>query len=264
VTTVRRAVTRLFLVTCLAAGSGLATAAPAAAADGASVRIQNLPDQFTAGGPPITMAAVTSKRGGDCQKVRWSMILQVTGMTLDQVRIERIEQNAEFAVDEQRRGDAARLTDVQLDPGTLCRDKTVTAQYRVNFAENVADGQVTFTAEAYDDNLRLLERASATRAVVGGVGATPTPTPTESAEAPPPTEPTAGPTGAAAEQPVVRSRVDVPIPPIGFIVGAVMVFLGVGMLLQVRRRNRRRPRPGALDGPTMGWPSYGPPRRRRA
>jgi hypothetical protein len=223
----------------------LANASPAAAAQGVEVQITELPDQFAAGASPETMTVVASKRdGGDCLKVRWSMVMRVDGLRLDQVRVDRVEQDGSFPLDVKSDGDSARLTDIQLDPGTLCRDRTVTARYEINFAKDATDGRVRFTVEAYDAELRLLDSDSATRTVAGDA-----PEPTES-PTPPPEETEPADPGSVGEQPATDGPTQqanstpagnqIPLPPVGFLVGALLLFLGFGLLLQLYRRMRRR------------------------
>ncbi|MEV1147864.1 hypothetical protein, partial [Micromonospora sp. NPDC049799] len=185
-----RYVLRTGVVLACLTGVGLAAPAPALAAN--TTELSGLPDEFRAGERVETVSAVVRRDRGGCVKVRWSMVLRVEGLRLDQVRMDRIEETGSFPLDVRTDGDVARLTDRQLDPGTLCPDRTVTARYRVSFAEDVTEGRVTLAAEAYDANLRLLASQTATRSVVGqGVGATPT------SAAPEPT--TAEPTEPAVE-----------------------------------------------------------------
>ena len=49
------------------------------------------------------------------------MVLTVDGADLDQVRVDRVEEDGNFPLRVRTEGDTARLTDVRLDPGQLCR-----------------------------------------------------------------------------------------------------------------------------------------------
>lgn len=238
----------------------LTAAAPAAAAPGFTARFAELPDAFASGASPATVSVVVARSAGrDCLKVRWSMVLQVQELRIDQVRVERIEENGSFPVDIRADGATARVTDVQLDPGTLCRDRTVTARYAISFAEAVTKGQVSLAAEAYDANLRLLARETATRQVIGDpVPSSPAPTepqPTDAPSDPGPSgpagaDPSAGaaggdggnPGGGAgtgqALDPAADNR-DTGLPLIGFLIGAVLVFFGAGLLVRAGWRLRR-------------------------
>lgn len=217
-----------------------------AAVPGFRVQITELPGSFTAGADTGTVTVVASTDvSRRCQKVRWSMLLTVNGISLDQVKVDRVEEDASFPLSVQAGGDTARLTDVRLDPGELCRGRTVTARYRLTFDPDVADGQVTLQAEAYDTTRRLLQLASATREVVNGQPqAEPSPTQDadgtsedeQSAPDPPAAEPTRG---AAAAVPVSRNGGDTNLLGVGLVVGAVLIFLGVGLLLRLRLRTRR-------------------------
>ncbi|MDG4798920.1 hypothetical protein [Micromonospora sp. WMMD1082] len=254
-------------------GVDVAMAGPAHAAF--ATELSGLPDQFTAGGRVATVSAVVSRSDqGGCIKVRWSMVLGVQGLRLDQMRVERIEETGPFPVEVRAEGDTARLTDRQLDPGTLCPGRTVTAQYRIAFAEDAGQGQVSLAAEAFDENSELLARQTATREVVGRRAAarptTAAPTPSEV----PTVEPTEAPTVEPTEEPVQVPTVDpfeeendladdaeyadaASAPPAAgaagsqvsrsggfglteaaFLLGGLLLFLGVGLLLRLRHLNR--------------------------
>ncbi|MEV4387091.1 hypothetical protein AB0J68_15440 [Micromonospora sp. NPDC049580] len=236
------------------AGAVLTLAAPAQAAF--ATEMSGLPARFTAGGQVRTISAVVSQtdRRGGCAKVRWSMVLRVQGIRLDQVKMDRVEENGDFPLEVQTEGDVARLTDRQLDPGTLCPGRTVTARYRVAFAEDVTQGRVTLAAEAYDANLRLLARQTATRSVVGA-GVRPTGTPTPSATPAEPSDPPSEPAqeSAPAEEPVADQPIDAAPPSAGrpvsqaggfgmvqaaFLLGGLLLSLGVGLLLRLRHLTR--------------------------
>ncbi|MER7457021.1 hypothetical protein [Micromonospora sp. NPDC126480] len=241
----------------LACLTGVALAAPAASAANRT-ELSGLPDQFRAGGQVATVSAVVRRDRGGCVKVRWSMVLRVSGLRLDQVRVDRIEETGSFPLEVRTEGDVARLTDRQLDPGTLCPDRTVTARYRVAFAEDVTRGEVTLAAEAYDPNLRLLARQAATRAVVGrGGNARPSESPEASESPAEPTEPAAEetaeevpagedvaevPPAADAGRPVARSGGFGAVQA-AFLLGGLLLSLGLGLLLRLRHLTRTAPEP---------------------
>ncbi|MFI6781107.1 hypothetical protein [Micromonospora sp. NPDC050276] len=255
VVTVWRYALRAGVVLACLSGVELAVAAPAQAAF--TTEMSGLPGRFTAGEQVRTISAVVSQtdRRGGCAKVRWSMVLSVQGIRLDQVKMDRVEENGDFPLEIRTEGDVARLTDRQLDPGTLCPGRTVTARYRVAFAEDVTGGRVTLAAEAYDANLRLLARQTASRSVVG-LGGVPTATPEPTATPPKPTESASAPAedeNTAAEEPVVDTPADAAPPaanrPVSqsgsfglvqaaFLLGGLLLFLGVGLLLRLRQLTR--------------------------
>jgi len=255
VVTVWRYALRAGVVLACLSGVELAVASPAQAAF--TTELSGLPGRFTAGEQVRTISAVVSQtdRRGGCAKVRWSMVLSVQGIRLDQVKMDRVEEAGDFPLDIRTDGDVARLTDRQLDPGTLCPGRTVTARYRVAFAEDVTQGRVTLAAEAYDANLRLLARQTATRSVVG-VGGVPTGTPKPTATPPEPTESASAPTedeSTATEEPVEEYGADAAPPaanrPVAqsgafgvtqaaFLLGGLLLFLGVGLLLRLRHLTR--------------------------
>lgn len=229
-----------------------------AAVPGFQVQITELPGQFAVGADPSTVTVVASTDAGrECQKVRWSMLMKVNGISLEQVSVDRIEDTGSFPLAVQAAGDTARLTDVRLDPGELCPGRTVTARYQVTFAREVTDGEVTLQAEAYDTNERLLQQASATREVVNGSSAAatpseeaePSPSPTEEdaqdEESTPADDEASDEPSAIAAVPTSRAGSDAGLLGAGLIVGAVLMFLGVGLLLHLRLRNRRSDRAAA-------------------
>ncbi|MEU1756510.1 hypothetical protein ABZ436_28190 [Micromonospora matsumotoense] len=241
------------VLACLS-GTVLAGPAPASAADRFATELSGLPDEFTAGDQVRTVSAVVSRKGnGGCVKVRWSMVLSVQGLRLDQVKMDRVEETGSFPLDIRAEGAVARLTDRQLDPGTLCPDRTVTATYRVAFAEDVTRGRITMAAEAYDPNLRLLARQSATRQVVGTAPPPTTAAPEPTTASPEPTEEVLEPTGEEAE-PTEEALAEVPPPAAAnrsadqsggfglvqaaFLLGGLLLFLGVGLLMRLRQLTR--------------------------
>lgn len=250
-----RYVLRLGALVAGVTGAVLTLAAPAQAAF--ATEMSGLPARFTAGDQVRTISAVVSQtdRRGGCVKVRWSMVLSVQGIRLDQVKMDRVEETGDFPLEIQTEGDVARLTDRQLDPGTLCPGRTVTARYRVAFAEDVTQGRVTLAAEAYDANRRLLARQTATRSVVGA-GATPTGTPKPTATPAEPSDPPSGPAegeSTAAEEPIGDYPADAAPPAAGrpvsqsggfgavqaaFLLGGLLLSLGVGLLLRLRHLTR--------------------------
>lgn len=238
------------LTTVLAvAAAALAGPAPAvAAAGGVDVTITELPARFVAGSPARTVTVVASAERGSCAKVRWSMLLEVDGVDLDHVQVDRIEEDGSFPLQVSTDGDRARLTDVRLDPGTLCPGRTVTARYLVAFDEAAPDGRVTFQAQAFDAQARLLEEASATTRVEGGESSSPSPSPSpspsEDDEPEPDEESAAVPPAADGAPPANRAAAEGGVPSLlgpGLVIGALLVFLGVGLLLRLRLRNRATP-----------------------
>ncbi|MEN3611697.1 hypothetical protein AAH979_19330 [Plantactinospora sp. ZYX-F-223] len=274
--TVWRLATRLgSTLVCATVGWAMLPADPAGAAPGFDTALTRLPGRFVAGAGAETVTAVISTTlDGECRKVRWSLVLRADGLRLDQIGIDRIEQAGVVPMDVRGEGGGARLTDRDLDPGTLCRDRTVTAQYRLAVDDAVTDGRIELTVEAFDAQSRLLDRRSATREVISERSGAPPrraptpntperarPTPTEAA--PSPTEPVEpeptesvegdspvlaeGPDGAAGsdgggsgggEASATAGRGGTGLTGIGFAVGALLLFLGAGLLLRLRFRNR--------------------------
>ncbi|MEH1164445.1 hypothetical protein V6V47_03565 [Micromonospora sp. CPCC 205539] len=248
---------RLGVVLAGLTGVVLAQVGPAQAAF--STRLSGLPDRFTAGDGARTVSAVVSRTDGGCVRVRWSLVLTVQDIRLDQVKLDRVEETGTFPLDVRTDGDVARLTDRRLDPGTLCPNRTVTARYRVAFNENVTRGRVTLAAEAYDANLRLLARQTATRSVVGaGAPATPTRAAEPTATPAEPSDPASEPAEAertSTEEPIADQQVDAAPPAAGanrpvaqsggfgvvqaaFLLGGLLLFLGFGLLLRLRHLTR--------------------------
>jgi hypothetical protein len=239
-------------------------ASASAAEPGVSLQFTRFPRTITAGAGAQTLTAVVSsqQQGKACRKVRWSMLLQVRGVSLDQVKVERVENDEPFAVRVRAQGDQARLTDVQFDPGSLCPGGTVTATYLVAFTDGT--GTATFQVDARDAAGRVLQSATSTSQIQSQASANPDPTTppparTESPSADPSpsasesddtggvaaagdqdtASPGAGPAGAQIQP--NKTAADARTPSLlgpGLIVGAVLVFLGIGLLLRLRTRNR--------------------------
>ena len=259
----------------------LAIAAPASAAlPGFRVTI-SAPGQLKAGADPRAVQAVVSTDTvRRCQKVRWSMLLRVSGgVTFDDVKVTRIEDGGEFALRSQISGDTARLTDVELDPGQLCRGSTVTARYDVSFGDDAPAGQVSYQIQALNVADIVLQEANATSRVDGEAAAPPTtpptPTPSKTAAKPSPSpsesdDDAADAAAVATDDPseeaaavAPTSRVDANatagesgVPSLlgpGLIVGALFVFVGIGILLRLRMRARE---PKSHPMPTSFYPTH--------
>jgi hypothetical protein len=239
----------------------LALPAPASAVvPGVSVQITKLPATFTTGAKAGTVTAVASAVAGRrCQKVRWSLLLRLEGVNIDQVRVNRVEDEADFPLRIERNGDNARLTDVKFDPGSLCGGRTVTARYDIAFTGG--EGKATFQVEAFDAATRLLQSGTGSSRVErpGKPAANPTPSASKSAD-PSPSASDDGDLAAVDDQ----ESADASTPPAavgdiaqsktsgnggtpsllgpGLIIGAVLVFLGVGLLLRIRMRSNKAAR----------------------
>jgi hypothetical protein len=263
-----RVTARLTTALALVAAS-LAWAVPASAAvEGFDVNIGQQPGTFTIGKAARTLTAVvTTDRDRRCRKVRWALTVRTEGVSLDQLRVNRVENDGSFRFRTQLTDDAARLVDAQLDPGQLCQDQTVTGRWDIQF-EGPDSGTVTLEAQALDAGGRELATTSLTSRVVSPVAATPSATPTETENEAPDEdaeEAAAGDTpadddaSAAALDPAAGTP-SVLAP--GLIIGAVLVFLGVALLLRLRTRNRKDP---AWQAQTQTLPTgfYSMPRRRK-
>ncbi|WP_305784223.1 hypothetical protein [Symbioplanes lichenis] len=254
-----------------AAGAALATAAalvttPGAAAavePGFEVKITELPATFGAGAEARTLTVVVSSDRNRCIKVQWSLLAQVDGPDLDDLRVTRIEENGEFGVRRQEEGKVARITDRELDPGQLCRGRTVTATYRISFDEDADTGRVLFQPQAFTQDGTLLQETSGTSPVVGQEpAATKSPSPSPTAE-PSPSETSLAPIDTPEPEKSADDIEAVPAaggggPPSllgpGLIVGALLVFVGVALLLRLRMRSREAERQAAAL-PTGFYPS---------
>lgn len=278
--TVWRFAGRLGTALACVAGFVAVTAGPAAAAEGVTVQITEVSNQFEAG-DQARMTVVASKRTNDCLKVRWSMLLRVDGMRLNQIGVDRVEENGSFPLTIEANGDQARLTDVQLDPGTLCPGRTVTARYALRFADDVGSGRLSMQVGAFDARGQLLESATVTRNVRGegddeddaSPSASPSPEPSasESEESDEvveePTEEVAAPVaGGGVGEPVDLNRTSSGsgLLPVGLAIGGMMVFLGLTMLIRTRRKLKARAA-APMGRPGFGgvWQGAGATRRQR-
>ncbi|MEU8228915.1 hypothetical protein AB0C12_04830 [Actinoplanes sp. NPDC048967] len=220
---------------------------------GFQVEITELPRTFTAGAGARQVTVVATSERNRCVKVRWSLLLEVDGPGLDEVEVAR-DEDGDFPVQVQNvAAGTARITDVQLDPGLLCRGRTVTARYQIAFDDEAEPGRVTFRAQAFNAGRTLLQETSSRSEVKGereepeeseSPSPSASPSPSESAEAeeagdeataePEPTDPdvdvAAVPTGSDSGTPSLLGA--------GLIVGGILVFLGVGLLLRLRMRGR--------------------------
>src|SRR3954447_8965352 len=163
-------------------------ATPAAAAvDGFQVTFGQVPATFTIGQQARTVtASVATDRQRHCAKVRWTLVITTDGVSLDQVRVNRVENGQSFRVRAQLGADAARITDAQADPGQLCRNQTDSARWEVSLT-GPDNGRITLAAHALDLTGRELASAESSSRVVTTVADKPSaspsakPSPTEAA-----------------------------------------------------------------------------------
>jgi hypothetical protein len=224
---------------------------------GFRVDITELPGTFAAGADARTVTVVASSEQNRCQKVRWSLLLAVDGPALGDVEVARVEEDGDFPVQVENAGaGTARITDVQLDPGQLCRGRTVTARYRIGFDDDATSGRVSFRAQAFNAGRTLLQEASSRSQVEGeddereeSASPSPSPSPSPSESSPEPEESateeeTAEPEPTSTDEDVAQvpaAGSDSGTPSLlgaGLIVGGILVFLGVGLLLRLRMRSR--------------------------
>lgn len=253
----------------LVAASLLWSAPASADVPGFEVEIGEAPATFTIGRAARTLTAVASTdQPGRCRKVRWVLNLRTEGVSLDQVRISRVENGREFRVRTQADGDGARVIDRGFDPGELCRNRTVTGRWDIAFT-GPDDGTVTLEAIAADGTGVVLSSAGTQIRVVSPVAARPSaaPSTTPPAEEEDSSAPREESTEAAVAEPEKTSAALDPAagtPSLlgpGLIVGALLVFLGVGLLLRIRTRNRKNPA-WATETQTLPTGFYNLPRKR--
>jgi hypothetical protein len=257
------------------AAATVAWAAPAQAdTPGFAVNITQAADTFTVGKGAHTLSAVvsTDRQLRRCLKVRWDLVISTDGISLDQIRITRVENGQPFAARTDLQEDSAQVIDAQPDPGQLCRGQTDTGTWAVAFT-GPDNGSVTFSARALNEQGRVLATGQASSQVVTPVADKRSKSPSASASADPSASPSFSPepTEAAVVAPAARessadpaalakntSGLSVLVP--GLIVGAVLVFFGVALLLRLRSRSRRNPPDWQQDTRTLPTGFYNMPR----
>jgi hypothetical protein len=241
----RRPVAALVTAASAVVVATLAWGAPAQAdTPGFAVKVAR-PGTFTIGKSAKALTAVASTdKARRCHKVRWELSVRTEGISLDQLRITRVENGRSFPAQVNLDEDGARIVDTGLDPGQLCRNRTVSAQWDIGFT-GPDDGSVSFEVKAVDAAGRLLATGGADTRVVTAVADGPSATPSASASATPaftpePTEAVAAPVvepSSAQAAALARAGSSTSILGPGLIVGAVLVLLGVLLLVRLRKRN---------------------------
>ncbi|GIE87702.1 hypothetical protein [Actinoplanes regularis] len=246
--------TMRLLAVCTGVGLGAAGVTTPALADvpGFGVRV-TAPATFQADGAAKTLTAVATSEQLRCRKVRWTLLVRGGDVPLERIRVARVEDNGEFPTRVAVNGDTATIVDEQLDPGTLCRNRTVTGRWQIAFSGNDG-GEVRFEARAFDAQNTLLTTSSATTEVATRV-ATSSPSPSRTTASPEPTEDepteeTDEPTEPAdqtrsASALVPASAGDSNVLGPGLIVGGVFFLLGLVLLLRLRSRTRQARRRAA-------------------
>ncbi|MEV6348909.1 hypothetical protein [Actinoplanes sp. NPDC051851] len=250
------------------AGGAMSTvgAAPAVAdVRGISVEL-DAPNNAEAGGNARTVTAVTSSELRQCRKVRFALIVRGGTVPVDGIQVVRFEDDGQFATQKTVEDNTATFVDEAVDPGTLCRNRTVTGRWRIGFTGE-AGGTVQFEVQAFDAQNTLLSAAGAATEVAGTAETTePSPEPTETTEpaeeettepaeeetsddAVTPVEDETGDTGAL--EPASSETTSLLGP--GLVVGGVCVCLGILLLLRLRSRTKEARRQ-AQSVPTGFYP----------
>jgi hypothetical protein len=225
------------------------TAPAAADVPGFRLRV-TAPDTFTAARAGETVTAVVTSESRQCRKVRWVLVVR-SEVDPDQMRVTRVEEDGEFDTSTDSDGDTTTIIDEALDPGTLCRGRTVTGRWQISF-DGPDGGDVRFEAQAFDDQETLLTTAAATATIRGQRTASPSPEPSESPAGTDEEDTdeekadTGGkngdtgsvidPVGGDTETALVADETSLLGP--GLIVGGICVFLGVLLLVRLRTRAR--------------------------
>ncbi|MEU4695397.1 hypothetical protein [Actinoplanes sp. NPDC023714] len=250
------------------AGAVLGTAAgsPARADEpGFSVRV-TAPGDFVTGEAAQTVTAVVTSENRRCRKVRWALLVRSgpagDGLSGDQLRVVRVEEDGEFGTSTSAEGGTTTILDDRLDPGTLCRGRTVTGRWQVAFTGPDA-GRVRFEARAFDAQGTLLTTAGATTRVESDTPPSPSPSPSPTREEQAPAEaeaedetPAAQPARESGDPQAALVAEDSFLLGPGLIVGGVFVFLGVLLLLRIRARSRA----ARLEAQTLPTGFYRMPR----
>jgi hypothetical protein len=211
------------------------------------------PATFQAGGNTKTVTAVATSDQARCRKVRWTLVVRGGDVPLNRIAVTRVEDTGEFPTQVSVSGDTATIVDQQVDPGTLCRNRTVTGKWQVRFGGNDG-GEVRLEVRATDAQNTLLTTSNATTEVTTKVAtSSPTPTPSRTTASPTPkpsetSEPAEDePVEETAEPPVNETSATALVPAStdqsnllgpGLIVGGVFFFLGLLLLLRLRARTK--------------------------
>ncbi|HEY2948162.1 MAG TPA: hypothetical protein VGJ53_07160 [Micromonosporaceae bacterium] len=261
-----RAAARLGAVVAALVGLTVGLAGPALA-DPYSVRL-GLPSGFRVEGSPGSVTVRIARDDKGCVAARWVVTVGLPGMSPDQIRVERSRDGAWHEVVIEPIGDGAVAF---ASGGALCKDRDITARYRVSFLSGAPGGRAEFVLRATANGGRI-GSDSGSRRVSGPRNATPSPSvsasPTESST---PLATTDEPTGALGAVPT-RAVAGGGDPDGGFLSGvslAIMIFgvlmIGTGgaLLYFVVRKTRGDsaadlPAPPADTTPTLVLPRIPP------
>ncbi|MFI1988611.1 hypothetical protein [Actinoplanes sp. NPDC020271] len=248
-----RHLTALLGVTLAGAALGASSLTTPARADvqGFGVTI-TAPATFQAGGNAKTVTAVATSEQVRCRKVRWTLVVRAGDVPLNRIQVTRVEDSGEFPTQVSVNGNTATLVDQQLDPGTLCRNRTVTGKWQMRFSGNDG-GEIRLEVRAADEqNTQLTSNTATTEVTTKVATASPSPAPSRTTASPSP-KPTVDdtaedePTEATPEPPVNRTSATALVPAStdqsnllgpGLIVGGVFFFLGLLLLLRLRSRTK--------------------------
>lgn len=242
----RRGVMWLLVGAAAATGLVVGAGSPALAA-GDNVRVHSA-GSFTAGGGPGSVVVGVSKRTEGCVVIRTGLVLRLSGLTAQQVRVEVASGGQWYAVPVSGNGTVSTARTSPANP-TLCKGMNLAVQYRVSFTADAPLGRLGVGGEVVTMTGHSLGRAAdASKVVAGRAGAvvptpaakpTPTPTavPTEPAIEAATEEPsTAAPAVAAASAGSGSGGGGLSFAVMFF--GVAMVGIGGALLWFLLRRNR--------------------------
>jgi hypothetical protein len=240
-----RPAARLGAVVAGAVGLAVGLAAPALA-DPYTVRL-GLPSGFRVEGSPGAVTVKIARGDKGCVAARWVVTVGLPGMSPDQIGVERLRDGAWHEVAVQPVGDGVVAF---ASGGALCKDRDITARYRVSFLSAAPGGRAEFLLRA-TANGRQIGSDSDSRRVSGPRNASPSPSASASPTSSPTplAAPTDEPTGALAAVPTGGAGVGSgdSIGGGGFLSGvslAIMIFgvlmIGIGgaLLYVIVRKTR--------------------------
>jgi hypothetical protein len=250
--------------------SVVALVSPAQAAETVKVEIRGIPGDMIAGRGAARFQAIFTNEAEARSGVRAVVAVQLPGAPADAIRVAR-QGVGDLPAEAQGDGTVV-FTDP--DPFDLQRDGSRTSRsYRLSFRDGAPPGEASITVAAYLNGELLGSAHDSTRVNAGNPGDTPSTAPNTDPGFVPTFD--AGPSYSLAPLPVAAARADrdASVPKTLYVLGSLLVAMGVASLFLIFRAPRRvsarvgarirttsgaswHPRDGS-EGPPQGWPAVG-------
>lgn len=154
-------------------GNGKKQAAKASAEECCAVVADASSATVSGGGAPVTLDTEVTRTGKGCDPTRRTISVTLDGLRARHVRVERVTAGVPLVLAETTAAGTVTAVDPLADATLVCGDATVTARYRVTFADAAPTGEARLDVVLRTPAGRPLGSAAETVVVAGAVALPP-------------------------------------------------------------------------------------------